>query len=153
MKTIEQDITTIEEGAIFHQVNCMGTWGAGLARQLRDKFPGAHKDYCEFLREKKHPVLALGSILSYGIGTDLWIISVFGQYDYGFAPTKKHTEYGSLIAAFETFKFVSSINNGRPLYFPAGFGCGLGGGDWTIVSKIIEHYFPDAIICKQKKQH
>jgi hypothetical protein len=35
-----------------------------------------------------------------------------------------------------------------PVYIPYNMGCGLGGGDWEIVSGIIEETLPDAIIVK-----
>jgi hypothetical protein len=31
---------------------------------------------------------------------------------------------------------------------PFGMGCGLGGGDWSIYSQIIERHLPDALIYK-----
>jgi hypothetical protein len=50
LKTIEGDLLDIEEGLICHQVNTCGVFNAGLAKQIRIKYPivfGCYSKRCE----------------------------------------------------------------------------------------------------------
>lgn len=48
---------------IVQQVNCKGVMGAGLARQIRAKWPGIYAPYVEICRNKG--VQALGTMFPY----------------------------------------------------------------------------------------
>jgi len=37
-----------------------------------------------------------------------------------------------------------------PIYIPFGIGCGLGGGDWEEVVKLLEEDATNAVICKYR---
>ena len=76
----------------------------------------------------------------------LFIYNVFGQFDCG-SDGKRYTDYCALNEAFKSFQYLVDTFK-LPVYFPYYMGAGLGGGDWNVISKMIEHYFPDAIICK-----
>jgi O-acetyl-ADP-ribose deacetylase (regulator of RNase III) len=145
MKTLDIDITTVPFGYIVHFVNCKGTWGAGLAAQLKQKYPEAFRQYKEHLEThyKGEEFLALGDAIFCPIEKgNKTIISCFTQYDTGV--TSRKTEYS---AVFQCLKQFGTLGN-NSVYIPHGVGCGLGGGDWNIVSKIIEKLVPRAIICK-----
>lgn len=145
MKTLNQDILDINIGIIVHAVNCKGTWGAGLAKSLKHKYPKAYDDYLKYLNFFKMPYYALGSI-SYTKIRDLYIVSVFTQYDV--SVTQRRTEYSAVINAMDCLNNYIKINRlDLPLYFPDKICCGLGGGDWNIVGKIIEDKFPKAYLC------
>ena len=38
---------------ICHQVNCQGAMGAGVAKQIADKWPNVKKEYVKFCNSKK----------------------------------------------------------------------------------------------------
>lgn len=46
---IKGNILNVTEGIIVQQVNCMGVMGAGLAKQIKDKWPNIYNDYKEKL--------------------------------------------------------------------------------------------------------
>ena len=145
MKELNIDITTVPFGNIVHFVNCKGVWGAGLAAQLKQAHPEAFEKYKKDLAKEKAPVFALGSTSTYRTKDgNKTIISCFTQYDTGV--TSRKTEYSAVRSCFLTLS--KTYGFGANVYIPHGVGCGLGGGDWDIVSKIIERYLPDAIICK-----
>lgn len=155
LKVINQDMLTLEEGLLFHQVNCKGIMGGGIAYALAQEFPGLEKAYQEFCRKELEsrtgypPTrVLLGKVFVFKVNPRLYIINVFGQDEV--STRDRMTSYDATAEAFELIAaqlFNTKISD-LPLYFPYKMGCGLGGGDWTIYSAIIEAYFPDAIICR-----
>lgn len=78
--------------------------GAGLANQIRSKYPNVYKDYKRLCAEQ---------------GDD-----------------------GALRSCFEHLKqTVTNLNEENSLHsiaIPYGIGCGLAGGDWTVVREMME---------------
>jgi O-acetyl-ADP-ribose deacetylase (regulator of RNase III) len=143
MKTLNIDITTVPFGNIVHFVNCKGSWGAGFAAELKKKYPEAFKQYKEHLEThyKGEEFFALGDVLHCRVsGGDKTIISCFTQYDTGV--TSRKTEYSAVYACLKQLGRLGNI------YIPYKVGCGLGGGDWSIVSKMIDKLCPNATICR-----
>lgn len=143
---IQGDITKVQNGLICQQVNCQGVMGAGLAKQLRDKYPQVYEEYKEYIFARKVHYLAgskmLGLVNPVFIDKDLLILNIFGQDDYG--TDKRYTDYGALRKAFEYIESVIAPSYNLPVYIPYGIGCGLAGGDWSIVSMIINDVFADS---------
>lgn len=145
MREINQDILNINIGVIIHSVNCKRTWGAGLAKKMKSHYPTAFNDYLNNTPTEKSWEL-LGSIVHTKV-KDLHVISAYTQYDV--SVTHRKTEYCAVIECFKSIRDYLKINRiDLPIYIPHGIGCGLGGGDWNIVSNIISNYLPKAIICK-----
>jgi O-acetyl-ADP-ribose deacetylase (regulator of RNase III) len=68
------------------------------------------------------------------------VANLFGQYDYGRG--KQYTDYESLRSAlFGLVKIAEEFN--KSIAIPYGIGCGLAGGDWKEIYKIIEEVFED----------
>lgn len=149
MKIIEQDILTVKQGTICHQVNCQGVMGGGLALSIRNKWPHVYEKYKNFCKRADYwPMDLLGMAESVEINDKLIVYNIFGQFDFG-GGGERHTDYCALNNAFHHIKEIESAANTKlDIYFPYLMGCDRGGGDWRIVSKMIEHYFPNAIICK-----
>lgn len=162
MNIIEKDILTVEKGMIFQQVNCKGVMGAGLAKQIRDKWPIVFEKYKEyydlFQREYEDAgeLMLLGKSFEISVAPGLSVVNMFTQFDYnrkGKPPTK-HTEYGAFYQALMDRKDIllrvqKYYKDGFPnFYFPYNIGCDRGGGDWEIISKIIDIFYPHAIVCK-----
>jgi hypothetical protein len=156
MKIIEKDILTVESGIICQQVNCQGKMNSGLAKSIREKWPVVYNEYNKYISKieenegrENASIRLLGDILPVRLGKSLVICNIFGQLNYGY-DGQRYTDYGALKLAFETIlKFEYAWTPERQnIYFPYNFGCDRGGADWNIVSKMIEYYFPNAIICK-----
>jgi O-acetyl-ADP-ribose deacetylase (regulator of RNase III) len=45
---INGNILETEENVIVQQVNCMGVMGAGLAKQIREKYPKVYSEYLNY---------------------------------------------------------------------------------------------------------
>lgn len=148
MNIIQKDITAITDGIIVQQVNCQGVMGAGLAKQLRSKYPVVYDSYKHLCSINK-PESLLGIHQIIAVGPDTNVCNIFAQLNYG---------RGQLQTNYDAFRFAIGqlkikINQSAydgDVYFPEGIGCGLAGGDWNIVSGIINEVFPNAIICRHK---
>lgn len=144
----------LTEGILFHQVNCQGVMGGGIAFALAEKYPGLEKAYRKFCKEHSDGSTSslLGRFFVYKVNDKLYIVNVFGQDNI--STRRRQTSYDATVVAFENFVVGRKENYGTlipislPYYFPYNMGCGLGGGNWSIYSAIIDELFPLAVICQ-----
>uniref|UniRef100_A0A6M3IRT1 Macro domain-containing protein n=1 Tax=viral metagenome TaxID=1070528 RepID=A0A6M3IRT1_9ZZZZ len=136
MKTITGDILDITTGVICHQVNCQRVAGAGLALQIRRKYP-------EWYHVFMVTVPWLGKTKILRVTPELYVANLYAQNGYG--TDKRYTNYAAL---GKCLMQLDAIFRDIPIdiYFPYGIGCGLAGGDWSIVEEIIKDALPNAII-------
>ncbi|WP_055667922.1 macro domain-containing protein [Desnuesiella massiliensis] len=139
IKTIEGNILDATENVICHQVNCMGVMGSGLAKQIRAKYPNVFEQYHKFVLDNGK-LQSLGMCQIVEVGKDKYVSNLFGQYNYG--TNKIQTDYAALKSAMSSLKTVCKESN-LSVALPYNLGCGLAGGDWGIVSKMIEDIFED----------
>lgn len=137
IKYIDGDILSgpkqVERIIICQQVNCSGVMGAGLAKQIRAKYPVVYSEYQRYIHELNEQELPLLGRVSYvRVADNIAIANIFGQDGYGRG--KRHTNYAALSVAF--WRMFSRIQN-TTIRIPYGIGCGLGGGDWDIVEALI----------------
>lgn len=129
---------------ICQQVNCQGAMGAGLAKQIAEKWPNVKREYVKFCDSKKQKQDLLGDIQLVAANgglqkkDDPLIVNIFGQFYYGHDGV--YTDYSALIRAFRK---MNQLYKGEHLAFPYGFGCGLAGGEWQDVEALIVKYLPD----------
>lgn len=140
---------------ICHQVNCQGKMGSGIAKQIRERYGHVYLAYIDFCSNKKGELL-LGSIkpvciesnvdgCAYeGIANRRFIVNVFSQDKYGYNG-KQYTDYNAFKLACNRIRAKFDNDGNRPIRigFPDHIGCGLGGGDWSVMRKIIEDIFVD----------
>jgi hypothetical protein len=154
LKTINKNILDVESGIICQQVNSKGVMGSGLAKQIKDKWPIVFDKYSLHINHFKMCKLEkyiLGSYVWADVTTEIQVLNIFGQDNYG--RDKQYTDYKAVEQSFKMFKAdinrsVLAKNTLKQMYVPFKMGCGLGGGDWTTYSAIIEKHFPTAVICK-----
>lgn len=169
MKHIKGDIFTSAADAILHQVNCQGVMGAGLAKQIKEKFPVVFKYYKALCDDDKRMRARTCSTKSYLLGRaqvcykedylvgqvedNQVIVNLFAQDKYG-RDGRCYTDYEALKKCLE---YVNERFWGKTVAIPYLMGCGLAGGDWNVVSKIIENTLVDCNVilyeyCKEKEQ-
>ena len=139
VKIVKGNILNATEDIICHQVNCMGIMGAGLAKQIKYKYPEVFKAYKELCNFHKDDLkFLLGKILKVDCHDGKKIVNMFGQYNYG--TNSIQTNYTALENCFKKlFEKVSNINNlNKTVAIPYKIGCGLAGGDWNVVFHMIE---------------
>lgn len=125
---------------ICHQVNCQGVMGSGIARQIRERWPEVYDHYVRVYRWHRkrgfEPNVMLGSIdIVPIIGTEQAVINMYSQDNCGY-DGNRYTSYDAFENALRDIK--ESIPKGKTIGFPKNIGCGLGGGNWKIISVMIE---------------
>lgn len=147
MTIIEKDITTVTEGVVAHQVNCMGYMGCGVALAIRKKWPLAYERYIPYGKKTGNGSLRPGMVQMVKVSERLWVANLAGQDNIG--RTQRMTDYEALkkcLAKLASWRDKSSPVQG--IYFPYGMGCHNAGADWAVVEPMIVKYIPDVIFCK-----
>jgi O-acetyl-ADP-ribose deacetylase (regulator of RNase III) len=127
------DVLTAKTDIIAHQVNCMGKMGAGLAKQIRDKFPKVYEEYQKYC--KQSDILGTCQI----VFDDKIIVNLFGQYHY--SSHGRQTNYEAIYTALEKCAGIMQDNEFRSIAFPYKMSCGLAGGNWDIILLMIKIIF------------
>ena len=135
IKYIDGDLLKLaEEGnfdVIGHCANCYHSMGAGIAPQIKAKYPEAYAADCA---TTKGDIKKLGTI-SYTETTKPIVVNLYGQFDYtGRRKGEMDLNYEALRSALKATKERFS---GKIFGFPK-MGSGLAGGSWEIIEKIIE---------------
>ncbi len=122
---------------ICHQTNCMGAMGSGIAKQIRAQFPTVYKTFLDTYNSKGNK---LGNIDVIPIG-EKFVVNMYSQKEY-LPRTVRHTNYEAFRECVKKIKeYFYNEREDIIIGFPAKIGCGLAGGDWTIVRAIIEEEF------------
>ena len=136
MKTIDGDLLTLGENGDFdvivHGCNCFNTMGAGIAKSIKERFPVAYEVdllTAKGAREK------LGTLTAANVQLDdhtLTIVNAYTQYDFrGDGPNVDYQ------AIRDSFAEIKNNYSGKRIGYPL-IGAGLAGGDWDVISKIID---------------
>jgi O-acetyl-ADP-ribose deacetylase (regulator of RNase III) len=121
---------------ICHQVNCQGVMGSGVARQIRERWPRVYESYRHFVEyHNRQGEGLLGKILISNISNPTRVINMFSQDTYGY-DGNRYTSYDAFANCLREIDLhvASSCSIG----FPKNIGCGLGGGNWAVISALIE---------------
>lgn len=141
MKNLKGDLLTVKKGYICHQVNVDGKMGAGIALQIRNKWPEVYKEYktlCNKYDAKKSELLGQTQLIP--IDKHFGIINLFGQYLYiNDRPTRYDAVVDAVVGMSRAHKY---LEKGKNLYIPKLMGCALGGGEWPVYLAIVTHYLP-----------
>lgn len=148
-------ILTVDSGIIVHGCNAQGVMGAGVALQIKNKWPKSFNDYANFIDGVFNNVSAgrqllipsqsaefkqnvMGRVVDTVISEKLVISSAITQFDYSNSGSK-HTNYQAVYEAFEHILDLAKETR-LPVHYPL-IGAGLGGGNWAIISEIIDTVF------------
>lgn len=136
MRIIDGDLLSLGAEGVFdlivHGCNCFNTMGAGIAKSIADRFPAA---YQADLRTVKGAREKLGTITVADIECGdhmLTIVNAYTQYDI-----KRGIINANYDAIRQSFRVIKSRYHGKRLGYPM-IGAGLAGGNWEIISSIIE---------------
>ena len=137
MKSIiyhHQDIFDSTHNVILHGCNSQFKMNSGIAKIIRKKFPEAYNVYME-----SHGTLGTISVCE---KTTPRIINGITQEYYGQQP-KCYVNYRAMQTVFELSDQYCEQHGYHHIAMPR-IGAGLGGGDWNIISKLIETSFQHA---------
>jgi O-acetyl-ADP-ribose deacetylase (regulator of RNase III) len=126
------------EGAkiIVHVCNDIGGWGRGFVSALSKRWPEPEQSYRSWHRGEVDAPFALGEVQFVQVGDAVWVANLIGQRDVGIEGGVPPVRYeairkGLQRVAVEAQRLRASIHMPR-------IGCGLAGGEWEEVCKIIE---------------
>ena len=131
LKYIKGDLVRDAErdfDVIGHGCNCYCTMGAGIALAVKNKWPEAYAvDRASVFADKNK----LGTYTKW-VGKDITIINMYTQWDFKGSDVK--ADYNAIKNSLRAMKEEFS---GKKIGLPL-IGAGLAGGDWNVISKIIE---------------
>jgi O-acetyl-ADP-ribose deacetylase (regulator of RNase III) len=145
---IKGDLLEVKNGIIGHGVNCQGAFGSGVALGIKNKYPNVYEAYrrCVWYSDSPQDLLGMVQLVStkpdgaYCNKEDTVLVAnIFTQLNYG-KDGKRYLDYEALYVGFEKLYNRSTMYD-LPLCIPK-IGCGLAGGDWGIVSLMIEKAYP-----------
>lgn len=153
-------LKNVTNGIIVNGCNAQGVMGSGFAKQIREIYPEAYNAYMEHYKENYagQNILRLGECISAEVLPDLLVINAITQKFYGRKPIR-YVDYDAVRICFKDVANIACrmtekrmdaskdhiqiIQNYMPsINFPM-IGAGLGGGDWNVISKIIDEEIPD----------
>lgn len=141
IKIIEGNILNASETVIGHQVNCLGYMGAGLAMQIKARYSETYQRYreiCDHHSDNRSELMGMVYLAHNSDGKT--IANIFSQLDVG--RSERKTDYESLNIGLNKVCEYAKENN-LTVALPYKIGCGLAGGDWNIVYKMIDSVFSD----------
>lgn len=125
---IDGDVLVVGTDVIAHQTNCIGKFGAGVALQIRKKFPHVYDEYMNFCNDHT-PKEILGECLLVNIGDNKYVANLFGELTC-YPKNVRHTDYDALENALKFLKYWMTSKGLKTLAIPDHMSCGLAGGDW-----------------------
>lgn len=133
---INNDIfsTTIE--CIIHGCNAQGVMGAGIAKQIKLRYPEVFKKYREYYETYG---LNVGDIVYTETNSGKFIVNAITQENYGNDPTKRYVSYDAVDDIMK--ELDSALSNAYPKITQVAMpmiGSGLANGSWNVIESIIE---------------
>jgi len=117
---------------IIHGCNCFCTMGAGIAQAIKQAFPEAMEADARTTRGDRQK---LGNYSSATVNRDNHTITIINGYtQYAYTGKDLLVDYAAIRTLFLRLKKTFS---GQRFGYPK-IGAGLGGGDWAIISAIID---------------
>ena len=150
MRVLSGNILDVPRGYICHVVNLGGAFGAGLAGQIRRRWPAAYLGYKARFRAQP-----LGSYWTVEVERGLHVAHLAAMEKPG-----AHVDYVALQEALTHLREDVIDGAGEPsaltgtvllppLHIPWGMGCGIGKGDWKVVQRILNLVAPEAIVWRR----
>lgn len=142
-KVVTGNLLNETRGILVHGVNCKGAMGAGIALEVRNRYPQAHQSYVQLCEWHNYdPGKLLGLVDFVRINDQLVIANAFTQTSFG-ANGIRYVNYDAVDVCFSRIR-REAIRVGLPVKYPR-IGAGLAGGNWDIISAIIQANLPNSI--------
>lgn len=121
---------------IAHICNDIGAWGRGFVVPLGRRFPEADAQYRAWYHRETDLPFVLGQVQFVAVRTDVWVANMIGQhgiYTQGDTPPIRYEALRECLGRIRAFAQAENASVQMPR-----FGCGLAGGEWDVVSQMIE---------------
>lgn len=123
------------KGYIIHGCNTLGIMGGGIANQVKWTWPEVYNVY---RHQYENNGLPLGSIIPVAINDKLTVINCITQDTIG-SDGSRYVSYDAIDLCMNNVNEYIKLHGEKDsiIHTPL-IGCGLAGGNWNIVEKIIE---------------
>jgi O-acetyl-ADP-ribose deacetylase (regulator of RNase III) len=128
MDQTKGNVLDVAEGIIAHGCNALGVMGAGIAKQVKQRYPEAFRVYKQAERESG---LVLGDVSFAQVGHKLWIANIITQERIYGAKGECLADLDAIEAGFAKVA-IKARELGLRVEMPL-VGCGLAGGEWADV--------------------
>lgn len=130
---VNGDLLNSDYKIFCHQVNCQNIMGGGLAKQVKIRYPEVYEAYHE--RNPKY----LGAIDWIHTNDGRICVNMYAQNYFGH--DMRYTDYIAFVdCLLELEDYLSAVPKEYKVAFPYKIGCGLGGGDWNVISALITDF-------------
>jgi O-acetyl-ADP-ribose deacetylase (regulator of RNase III) len=135
------DLIKAPEPIIAHGCNAQGVMGSGVALAIKQAFPTAYRTYAQkIMTEKDRDPFVPGDII-FAYCNGKAIANCITQEFYGRA-NKQYVDYNAIRECMRRLNtYCHDGNFGGPAFEAVAMpkiGAALGGGDWKIISEIIQ---------------
>lgn len=131
------NLLDVTQGIIVHGCNAQGVMGSGVAKAIKDKYPGAYDTYKDDIKNGNY---GIGDVSWWHEDLDLIVASAITQEYYGRDKSIRYVNYVALAQCFNVILGYAR-KMGDVVYFPK-IGAGLGGGDWNTIEQLINDADP-----------
>ena len=130
---------------IAHVCNDIGAWGAGFVLAISAKWNTPEDSYRRIPAKKRK----LGYVQHVPVGDGIYVANMIAQNnirpnEFGVPPVR----YEAIeVCLKKVVQFARTLDNGETkasIHIPL-IGCGLAGGKWSIMEKVIEEAIPEDI--------
>ena len=123
---------------IVHVCNDIGAWGAGFVMALSAKWASPEDEFRRIPAKKRK----LGYVQYIPVGEDKFVVNMIAQHnirpnEFGVPPVRYEAVGTCLKKAADFAKSLDDGNRKVSIHMPR-IGCGLAGGEWSIMEKVIE---------------
>ena len=125
----------LQNSFLVHCANCFHTMGAGVALEIRRRYPEAYR--ADIQTERGNP-LKLGAVSSAAIGSRR-VFNLYGQFSFG---NGRDLDIFMLDKGLRLVAAEANAQNRAGIRTPIvtyKIGCGLAGGDWNEVVEILDN--------------
>ena len=127
---VDGDLLNDDYEIFCHQVNCQDVMGGGLAKQVKVRYPEVYNTYHE--RVPKY----LGGVDWIHTHDARICVNMYAQDYYGYGA--RYTDYMAFANCLSELEdYLCSVPKEYRVAFPYRIGCGLGGGDWNVISALL----------------
>lgn len=130
---------------IGHGANTMGKMKSGIAKSIVELWPAvAEADRDMHAKMSKAGLCYLGEVLEIKVSEspELFVVNLYQQATTRTShPNKiRHVDYEAVYSALVKMEKLFPGEDAH-FGFPKNLGCGLAGGEWTIVKSMIDHVY------------
>jgi len=121
---------------IVHVCNDSGRWGKGFVLAVSRRWREPERRYRALHRGQESQTFALGQVQFVRVEDAIWVANLIGQHGIGFRDGRPPVRYEAIRQGLRAVA-AKAIELGASVHMPR-IGCGLAGGKWEEVERIVE---------------